>query len=72
MVNYNQQFKDQVIVTIHNSNDYNHFDSSLTSNNVLYAVGQKTSNRFDQLKSVSQLVLWSVKQDSILNLSEWD
>lgn len=69
MVNYNQQFKDQVIVTIHNSNDYNHFDSSLTSNNVLYAVGQKTSNRFDQLKSVTQLVLWSVKQDSILNLS---
>ena len=69
MTNYNQQFKDQVIVTIHNSNDYNHFDSSLTSNNVLYAVGQKTSNRFDQLKSVTQLVLWSVKQDSILNLS---
>lgn len=69
MVNYNQQFKDQVIVTIHNSNDYNQFDSSLTSNNVLYAVGQKTSNRFDQLKSVTQLVLWAVKQDSILNLS---
>ena len=69
MVNYNQQFKDQVIVAIHNSNDYNYFDSSLTSNNVLYAVGQKTSNNFDQLKSVSQLSLWTVKQDTILNLS---
>lgn len=69
MVNYNQQFKDQVIVTIRNSNDNNQFDSSLTSNNVLYAVGQKTSNNFDQLKSVTQLNLWSVKQDTILNLS---
>lgn len=69
MTNYNQQFKDQVIVTIQNSNDYDQFDSSLTSNNVLYAVGQKTSNRFDQLKSVKQLFLWSVKQDTILNLS---
>lgn len=69
MVNYNQQFKDQVIVAIHNSNDYNFFDSSLTNNNVLYAVGQKTSNRFDQLKSVSQLSIWAVKQDTILNLS---
>ena len=69
MTNYNQRFKDQVIITIHNSNDYNQFDSSLTSNNVLYAVGQKTSNRFDQLRSVTQLVLWSVKQDTILNLS---
>lgn len=69
MVNYNQQFKDQVIVTIRNSNDSNQFDSSLTSNNVLYAVGQKTSNNFDQLKSVTQLNLWSVKQDTILNLS---
>lgn len=69
MTNYNQKYKDQVIVTIHNSTDNNHFDSSLTDNGLLYAVGQKTSNRFDQLKSVSQLTLWTVKPDTVLNLS---
>lgn len=69
MVNYNQKYKNEVICTITDDTS-NLFDATLTSDGFLSAVGQKTSNDLSKITKVSNLVLWSVKPDAILNLKD--
>lgn len=67
MVNYNQKYKNEVIVSIIQT-DGNSYDSSVTDNGYFSAVGQKTSGKLDSITQVSKINLWSVKPDTILNL----
>ena len=69
MANYNQKYKNEVIVTI-GENDGHIFDSTVTDNKIFSAVGQKTSNNLNNLSSVSKFSLWTVKPDTILNLED--
>ena len=69
MINYNQKYKDEIIVTIQNNDGFNHFDSNLTSNNTFYAVGSKTSNDLSQVSSVKYIALRCVKPDAIINFA---
>ena len=66
MVNYNQKYKNEVIVTI-SENDGNNYDSSVTDNGYFSAVGQKTGGKFTKISRVRQVNVWSVKPDTILN-----
>lgn len=67
MVNYNQKYKNEVIVTIA-ENDGNTFDSTVTDNKVFFAVGQKTSGNLNNVSDVKRIDIWAVKPDTILNL----
>ena len=67
MANYNQKYKNEVIVTI-TENGGNNYDSSVTDNGFFSAVGQKTSGNLDSISKVESISLWSVKPDTILNL----
>ena len=69
MINYNQKYKDEIIVTIENNDGFNHFDTNLTSNNTFYAVGSKTSNDLSQVSSVKYIALRCVKPDAIINFA---
>lgn len=69
MANYNQKYKNEVIVTI-GENDGNIFDSAVTDNKIFSAVGQKTSNNLNNISSVSKFTVWAVKPDTILNLED--
>ena len=69
MVNYNQKFKDEVIVTIA-ENDGNSFDSSISDNKIFSAVGQKTSGNLNNVSDVKRFDVWAVKPDTILNLED--
>lgn len=69
MVNYNQKYKNEVIVTI-NENDGNIFDSTVTDNKVFYAVGQKTSDNLNNVSQVKRVSIRAVKPDTILNLED--
>ena len=71
MTNYNQKYKNEVIVTI-GENDGNNFDSSVTDNKYFAAVGQKTSgNRnLDNISKVSRFTVWAVKPDAIINTKD--
>ena len=69
MVNYNQKYKNDVIVTICDNDGYN-FDISVSDNKAFSAVGQKTSNNLNNLSSVSKFRVWAVKPDTILNLED--
>lgn len=69
MVNYNQKYKNEVIVTI-NENDGNTFDSTVTDNKVFYAVGQKTSSNLTNVSQVKRVSIRAVKPDTILNLED--
>lgn len=69
MVNYNQKYKNEVIVTI-SENDGNSFDSTVSDNKYFSAVGQKTSNNLNNLSSVGKFSIWAVKPDAILNLED--
>lgn len=66
MVNYNQKYKNEVIVTIGES-DGNTFDSTVTDNKVFSAVGQRTTSSIDSLQAVTRFTLFAVKPDAILN-----
>ena len=66
MVNYNQKYKNEVIVSI-TENDGNNYDSSVTDNGYFSAVGQKTSGKFNKITRVRQVNVWAVKPDTILN-----
>lgn len=66
MVNYNQKYKNEVIVTI-GENTGNSFDSTVTDNEVFSAVGQRTTSSIDRLQSVNKINLFAVKPDAILN-----
>ena len=67
MVNYNQKYKNEVIVTIKQT-DGDSYDNTVTDNNYFAAVGQKTSGNLDSISRVDRIVLWAVKPDTILNL----
>lgn len=69
MVNYNQKYKNEVIVTI-SENDGNTFDSTVTDNKVFFAVGQKTSGNLNNVSDVKRVDIWAVKPDTILNLED--
>lgn len=69
MINYNQKYKDDIIVTIENNDGINQFDTNLTSNKVFYAVGSKTSNDLSQVSQVKRIALWCVRPDSIFNFA---
>ena len=69
MINYNQLYKDEVIVTIECNDGTNQYDSNLTSNKIFYAVGSKTSNDLSLVSQVKRLGIWCVKPDAILNLT---
>ena len=67
MINYNQQYKDDLIVTIECNDGINQYDSNLTSNKIFYAVGSKTSNDLSQVSRVKHIALWCVKPDAVIN-----
>ena len=67
MINYNQQYKDDLIVTIECNDGVNQYDSKLTNNKIFYAVGSKTSNDLSQVSSVRRIALWCVKPDAVIN-----
>ena len=67
MINYNQQYKDDLIVTIECNDGVNQYDSNLTSNKVFYAVGSKTSNDLSQVSRVQHIALWCVKPNAVIN-----
>lgn len=69
MVNYNQKYKNEVIVTVIQK-DGNNYDSNVSDNKYFSAVGQKTSGSFDNITPVTQITLWTVKPDAILNLED--
>lgn len=69
MVNYNQKYKNEVIVTV-SENDGNIFDSTVTDNKVFYAVGQKTSGNIHNVSRAKRVAVWTVKPDTILNLED--
>lgn len=68
MVNYNQKYKNEVIVTIQRNDSYN-YDNTVSDNRFFSAVGRKTSGNLDSISRVEQIGLWAVKPDTILNLS---
>lgn len=67
MINYNQQYKNELIVTIECNDGVNQFDSNLTDNKIFYAVGQKTSNDLSLVSKVKHICLWCVKPDAVIN-----
>ena len=67
MINYNQLYKDDLIVTIECNDGVNQYDSKLTNNKIFYAVGSKTSNDLSQVSRVQRVALWCVKPDSVIN-----
>lgn len=67
MVNYNQKYKNNVIVTIKQT-DGDNYDNTVTDNKYFAAVGQKTSGSLNNISRVTQLAVWAVKPDTILNL----
>ena len=69
MVNYNQKYKNEAIVTISES-DGKIFDSTVTDNAVFYAVGQNTSDNLNKLSPAKRVTIWAVKPDTILNLED--
>lgn len=69
MINYNQKYKDELIVTIGNNDGVNQFDTNLTSNKVFYAVGSKTSNDLSQVSQVRKIALWCVKPNAVINFA---
>lgn len=69
MVNYNQKYKNEVIVTLMQS-DGNAYDSNVSDNKYFSAVGQNTSGSFDNISQVNKISIWAVKPDAILNLED--
>ena len=69
MANYNQKYKNEVIVTVI-QNDNDNYDNSVTDNHYFAAVGQKTSGDLDSISKVTTFKIYSVKPDAILNLED--
>ena len=72
MVNYNQKYKDEVIVAINETNDAspNYFDSTFTDNKYFSAVGQQTSSNLINILAVQRVGIYATKPDTILNLAD--
>lgn len=69
MVNYNQKYKNEVIVTI-SENDGNLFDSTVSDNRFFSVIGQRTSDNLNNVSQAKRITLWAVKPDTILNLQD--
>ena len=69
MANYNQKYKNEVLVTI-TENSGENFDSNVSDNRYFSAVGQKTSSSLDNISAVKSVIIWAVKPDAILNLED--
>lgn len=69
MANYNQKYKNDVIVTII-QNDNDNYDNTVTDNKYFAAVGQKTSGNLDSISRVEHIRIYAVKPDAILNLED--
>lgn len=69
MLNYNQKYKNEVIVTI-SENDGTVFDSTVSDNRFFSAIGQKTSGNLNNVSDVKRIDVWAVKPDAILNLED--
>ena len=69
MANYNQKYKNDVIVTVI-QDDGNSYDSNVSDNKYFSAVGQKTSGNLDSISRVTNINIWAVKPDAILNLED--
>lgn len=69
MVNYNQKYKNEVIVVLTQS-DTNSYDSNVSDNKFFASVGQKTSGSFNNIARVYSIYLWCVKPDAIINTSD--
>ena len=69
MANYNQKYKNEVIVTII-QDDNDNYDNTVTDNKYFAAVGQKTSDNLDSISRVEHIKIYSVKPDAILNLED--
>lgn len=69
MVNYNQKYKNEVIVTI-SENDGNLFDSTVSDNRFFSVIGQQTSDNLSNVTQVKRINIWAVKPDTILNLKD--
>lgn len=67
MSNYNQKYKNEVIVSIIESNGFS-YDNGVTDNGYFSAVGQKTSGNLNNISAVNKINIWAVKPDTILNL----
>ena len=69
MVNYNQKYKNDVIVTV-SENDGNLFDSTVSDNRFFSVIGQRTSDNLNNVSQAKRVTLWAVKPDTILNLQD--
>ena len=69
MANYNQKYKNDVIVTIKQI-DHDNYDNTVTDNHYFSAVGQKTSGNLYNISQVESIYIWAVKPDTILNLED--
>lgn len=69
MVNYNQKYKNDVIVTV-SENGGNPFDSTVSDNRFFSAIGQQTSGNVNNVSQVKRINVWAVKPDTILNLED--
>ena len=69
MVNYNQKYKNDVIVTV-SENGGNPFDSTVSDNRFFSAIGQQTSDNLSNVSQVRRINVWAVKPDTILNLED--
>ena len=67
MVNYNQKYKNEVIVTAV-ENDGKAFDSTVADNRGFFAIGQKTSGNLNNVTQAKRINIWAVKPDTIINL----
>lgn len=67
MANYNQKYKNEVIVAIKQS-DNDNYDNTVTDNHYFAAVGQKTSGNLYNISRVESFTIYDVKPDTILNL----
>ena len=69
MANYNQKYKNEVIVAI-TQNDGDNYDNTVSDNHYFAAVGQKTSGNLDSISRVEHIKIYAVKPDTILNLED--
>ena len=69
MINYNQKYKNDVIVTV-SENNGNPFDSTVSDNRFFSAIGQQTSGNVNNVSQVKRINVWAVKPDTILNLED--
>lgn len=66
MLNYNQKYKDEVLIGLNKKNGQC-FDNSITDNDFFYTLGQKTGDSHPYNIDIYGFTLFCVKPDNILN-----